>query len=326
MDFKVGGEPLPEGVAGAVRKKLTGWSPLKRLPDMGVSIKARLPSSAAARSAVKNLLLIGAGAFLVAVSINYLLIPHGFLIGGVSGLALAFFYLFKVPVFATILLLNIPIFWWGYREINGRFLLYSLSGTLLLAALLPATQTQVTAPVLDQILAAIFGGALSGAGLGLVFLGRGSTGGTDMIAVILKKKINLGIGEIGFYSNLLVIAFSLLFFSLNIALYTLISMFVTGKMTDSVLNGLNINKSVFIVSNKSSSIGKRIIHEIHRGVTYINGVGAFTGDEKAVINCVVNRFELAKVKDIVAEMDPQAFMYISDASEVMGKGFRQRGV
>jgi uncharacterized membrane-anchored protein YitT (DUF2179 family) len=292
---------------------------------MGFSIKALLPSSVAARSAGKNLLTIGAGTFLVAVSINYLLIPHGFLTGGISGLALAFLYLFKVPVFVTLLILNIPIFWWGYREINGRFLLYSLYGTLLLAALLPATQGRVAPPEVDQILAAIFGGVLSGAGIGLVFLGRGTTGGTDIIAVILKKKMNLGIGEVGFYSNLLVIALSLLFFPLNVGLYTLIAMYVTAKMTDAVLNGLNTNKSVFIISSKSFSIGDRIIHDIHRGVTYIKGIGAFTGEEKAVVNCVVNRFELAKVKDIVAEMDPQAFMYISDASEVMGKGFQKRG-
>lgn len=284
-------------------------------------LKARLPSAEAARSAAVNILTVVAGAFLIAVSLNTLLIPYGLLSGGVTGLALILFYLFKIPVFLSILLLNIPIFWWGAREINREFLLYSLTGTLALTALLPATHGLVLIPKIDLILVAIFGGALSGTGLGLVFRGHGSTGGTDIIAVILRKKKNLGIGEVGFYSNLLIIAISLMFFSLNTGLYTIISMFVAGKMTDVVITGLNTNKSVIVVSSKSLQIGNRIINEMHRGVTYFAGIGAFTREEKAVVNCVANRFEVARLKSIVAETDPNAFMYISDASEVLGKGF-----
>lgn len=288
---------------------------------MGQLLKVRLPSAEAARAVAFNLLTIAAGAFLMAVSLNALLIPYGLLTGGVSGLALILFYLFKIPVFLSILLLNIPIFWWGAREINRPFLFYSLAGTLALTTLLPATHGLVPAPEIDLILAAVFGGAISGTGLGLVFRGQGSTGGTDIIAVILRKKKNLGIGEVGFYSNILVIAISLMFFPLNTGLYTVISMFMAGKMTDVVITGLNTNKSVIIVSNQSFQIGNRIINELHRGVTYFVGIGAFTREEKAVVNCVANRFELARLKSIVAETDPHAFMYISDASEVLGKGF-----
>lgn len=288
---------------------------------MGQSIKARIPSAEAARSVAGNLLTIAAGAFLMALSLNALLIPYGLLSGGVTGLAIILFYLFKIPVFISILFMNVPIFWWGSREINRQFLLYSLAGTLTLSALLPATHGHVPVPQLDMILVAIFGGALSGTGLGLVFRGHGTTGGTDIVAVILRKKKNLGIGEVGFYSNLLVIALALVFFPLNTGLYTIISMFVAGKMTDVVINGLNTSKSVIVVSGKSFEIGTRIINEMHRGVTYFAGIGAFTREEKAVVNCVANRFEVARLKSIVAETDPGAFMYISDASEVLGKGF-----
>lgn len=288
---------------------------------MSCRIKAYLPSAGAARTSAMNLLTITAGALLVAVSLNALLIPYGLLAGGVSGLALFLFYLFKIPVFLSILLLNVPIFWWGAREINRQFFFYSLWGTLALTALLPATHGLIPVPQVDLILAAIFGGAVSGTGFGLVFRGHGSTGGTDIIAVILRKKKNLGIGEVGFYANLLVIALSLVFFPLNIGLYTIISMFMAGKMIDLVITGLNTNKSVIIISDKSYQIGNRIIHELHRGVTYLAGTGAFTREEKAVVNCVANRFELARLKSIVAETDPNAFMYISDASEVLGKGF-----
>ena len=284
-------------------------------------IKAYLHLPSKFRGELLDLLTIITGTIIMAVSLNTLLIPNNLLAGGVAGLALVFFYTLKIPVYLSILLLNIPIFWWGFREINRNFLLYSLAGTLALAFLLPATQGLVPLPQIDLILAAIFGGALSGAGLGLVMRGHGSTGGTDIIAVILRKRKNLGIGEVGFYANLLVIAVSLVFFPLNIGLYTIISMFVASKVTDVIISGLNTSKSVVIVSNQPMQIGSRIIDEMHRGVTYFNGKGAFTREEKTIVNCVANRFELAKLKKIVTDSDPNAFVYISDASEVLGRGF-----
>ncbi|NLI14144.1 YitT family protein [Pelotomaculum propionicicum] len=285
------------------------------------NLRSRFPPAEALKSIFINLLFILAGTLLVALSLNTIYIPHGLLAGGITGLALVLFYLFKIPVYLSIILLNIPVFWWGAREINRSFLFYSLAGTIALSAQLPATQGCLPVPQIDLILAAIYGGAISGVGFGLVFRGQGSTGGTDIVAVILRKKKNLGIGEITFYSNLLVITISLLFFPLNTGLYTIISMFVTGKIIDIVITGLNTSKSVIIVSNQSSQIGGRIINELHRGVTYFVGAGAFTQKEKNVVNCVVHRFELARLKRIVTEVDPEAFMYISDASEVLGKGF-----
>lgn len=285
------------------------------------SIKVRFPSPEGAKIILLNLLYITAGSLLIAFSLNMVLIPYGLLAGGVTGLALIFFYLFKIPVYLSILALNIPIFWWGAREINRSFFYYSLAGTAALSILQPATYGYIQPPQLDMVLAAVFGGALSGVGFGLVFRGHGSTGGTDIIAVVLRKKKSLGIGEVSFYSNLLVIIISLFFFPVNIGLYTIISIFVTGKMIDVIITGLNVSKSVFIVSDKSSEISVRIIGELHRGITYFAGEGAYTHHQKTIINCVINRFELARLKKIVAETDPDAFIYISDASEVLGRGF-----
>jgi len=273
------------------------------------------------QEAAINLLQIMAGALLLALSLNILLIPYGLLTGGVAGLALTFLYLFKIPVYLSILVINIPVFWWAAREINRHFLFYSLAGTLALTLLQPATVNLIEPPQIDLFLASIFGGGFSGAGLGLVFRGNGSTGGTDIIAVILRKKKNMSIGEVGFYANLLVIIISLAFFPLKIGLYTIISMYVAGKMIDATITGLNFNKSVIIISGKSERIGNRIIAEMHRGVTYFLGRGAFTWEDKSIVNCVVNRFELARLKRIVSETDPGAFVYISDTSEVLGKGF-----
>ncbi|MDD2553436.1 MAG: YitT family protein [Desulfotomaculaceae bacterium] len=285
------------------------------------SIKKYFPAPENAKIIMLNLIFITAGALLIALSLNTILIPYGLLAGGITGLSLIFFYLFKIPIFLSILVLNIPVFWWGAREISRSFFFYSLAGTVALSILQPATYGYIQPFQLDMVLAAIFGGVLSGAGFGLVFRGNSSTGGTDIIAVVLRKKKGLGIGEVSFYANLLVIIISLFFFPLNIGLYTIISIFVTGKMIDVIITGLNVSKSAFIVSNKSSEISVRIIAELHRGITYLTGKGAFTHDEKTVINCVINRFEMARLKNIVAETDPDAFMYISDTSEVLGWGF-----
>lgn len=271
-----------------------------------------------------NFAFIFSGTLIVAISINTFIIPHGLLSGGVSGLAILLHYLTGVPVSAAIFLMNIPIFWWGAREINRQFLLYSLLGTASLTLFIQITTGLFPVPEVDLVLAAIFGGALSGTGLGLVFRGHGSTGGTDIIAMVLRKKKNLGIGEVAFYANIIVIGLSLSLFPVNIGLYTIVSMFVASKVTDSVMVGLNTKKSVIIVSDHSIVIGERIINDLHRGVTYFSGTGAYTKANKAVVNCVVNRFEIARLKTLVEGIDPNAFMYISDASEVLGKGFSRQ--
>lgn len=271
-----------------------------------------------------NFSLILSGTLIVAISINTFIIPYGLLSGGISGLAILLHYLAGVPVSAAIFLMNIPIFWWGAREINRQFLLYSLLGTASLTLFIQITTGLFPVPKVDLVLAAIFGGVLSGTGLGLVFRGHGSTGGTDIIAMVLRKKKSLGIGEVAFYANMIVIALSLSFFPVNIGLYTIVSMFVASKVTDSVMVGLNTKKSVIIVSDHSIIIGERIINDLHRGVTYFSGTGAYTKANKAVVNCVVNRFEIARLKTLVEGIDPNAFMYISDASEVLGKGFSRQ--
>ncbi|SFG84384.1 Uncharacterized membrane-anchored protein YitT, contains DUF161 and DUF2179 domains [Desulfotomaculum arcticum] len=278
-------------------------------------------SPAGAKRAAGNLLMISIGAFIVALNINTLVIPYHLITGGISGLAIILKYVINTPVYLMILVLNIPIFWWGYREINQRFLFYSLAGTVALSALLPLTRNLITVPQLDLVLAAIFSGVLNGVGFGLIFKFQGSTGGTDIIAVLMKKKKNLGLGEVTFYSNLIIIVISLLFFPVEIGLYTIISIFITGKVVDSVITGLNTNKSVIIISEHATHIADQIINELHRGVTFFSGHGAYLKMHKSVLNCVINRFELARLKEIVLHIDPNAFMYISDASEVLGKGF-----
>ncbi|ACV62103.1 protein of unknown function DUF161 [Desulfofarcimen acetoxidans DSM 771] len=273
------------------------------------------------RRILTNLFLIFTGAFVVALSLNMLIIPHHLLTGGITGIAIILKYLIKTPVAWMILFLNIPIFVWGYREINKTFFIYSLIGTFALSIMISITRNLFPVPQIDLILVAIFGGALNGAGFGLIFRGNGSTGGTDIIAIVLRKKKNLGLGEVTFYFNLIVILVSLIFFPVNVGLYTIISMYVASNIMDTVIIGVNTKKSVIIISDRPTQIGNCIINELHRGVTYFVAQGAYSKMNKTVVNSVINRFELAHLKDIVTRVDPGAFVYISDASEVLGQGF-----
>ncbi len=291
---------------------------VKKAGETGKNRAARLQTSF---KICKKLLGIIAGAALIAVSFNAFVIPYGLLTGGVSGLAIMGGYLIGFPVNLGILLLNIPIFLWGLKELQWRLMLYSAVGTAVVIVALPLSAPYIPAPALDLFLASIFSGVVSGIGIGMIFKLGASTGGTDIVAMIMKKKKNISVGATNFYCSIVVLLLSLFFFDLKIAMYTAISMWVTAKVTDSVIEGFNRNKSVTIISSRSSEIAGRIMKEIDRGVTYLNGYGAYTGEEKKLIYCIVSHYQIAKLKEIVLEVDRDAFIFIAETVEVMGKGF-----
>lgn len=270
---------------------------------------------------IKKLVGITVGSILIAVAFNALIIPYGILSGGAGGLALAGNYILNLPVNLGILALNIPIFIWGLKELNREFTLYSLIGMLVVVVALPLSKPYIPVPELDIFLASVFSGIINGFGVGIVLKSGASTGGTDIIAVIIKRKKNISVGATAFYFNIFVLALSVFFFDLKIILYTVISMWVAGRATNLVLEGTSHNKSVMIISTNSDLIADRILTELHRGVTYLDGYGAYSGKKKQVINCVVNHFEIAKLKEIVAETDKRAFMFVTETVEVTGKGF-----
>lgn len=272
----------------------------------------------------KKIIGISIGAILIAISYNSLIIPYGLLSGGVSGIALIANYLLHFPVYMGIFLLNIPIFIWGAKELDRDFMIYSLIGTLIMIIALPLSKPYIPIPQLDIFLASLFSGIVSGIGIGIIFKFGASSGGNDIISMIMKKKANISIGAFSFSFNVVVLAASLFFFDLKIALYTFVSMWVSGRVTDFVIEGLDRKKSVIIISQKNTDIAERILKDIHRGVTYLQGEGGFTGNDKLVINTVVNNFENAKIREIVSDIDPKAFMYITEAIEVSGRGFTIR--
>ncbi len=269
-----------------------------------------------------QLFLIVLGAALSGWCINALIIPHRFLSGGVSGVALLVFYLAGVPpVGLSIFILNVPIFLLGWREVSLRFVLFSLVGMLGLAGFVYLF-TGATFPVHDDMLAAILAGVFLGVGGGLTFRAGGSQGGVDIISIYLNRRFAIRIGYTIFSINILILVVAAFVISLDRALYTMIMMFVSSKVVDHIQSGFNQRKSVMIISSSARRISQGILHNLHRGVTILKGEGGYTGRSQEVVYTVTTMLELNRLKELVWTVDPDAFIIVNDTVEVIGKGFR----
>lgn len=276
---------------------------------------------------LKNIFGIFIGAFMVAVSISLFIVPHKLISGGISGLSLIIFYLSNIPVSLLIFIFNIPIVILGEKQLGKKFTVYSIigisvmSGFIYILRNIPQIVSLLQPPTQNTLLASIFAGVITGIGGGIVFRSGGTLGGTDILGMIIKKKYNLSIGSFLLYSNVIVMILSLIFFSPEIVMYTLISMYVASAVTDKVQEGINTKTTVFVVSDKYEQIAEQILKIVHRGVTYLSAEGGFLHNEKKVIMCVATKFELSKLKEITLKIDPYAFISISETKEVLGKGF-----
>lgn len=265
-----------------------------------------------------NLLLISAGSVLVAVAVNGLLIPHRFLAGGFTGLALILHYLFPwLPsVSALYLMLNVPVFIMGWRMVGKRFLFYSLAGALILSMALHWVSWSF--PALDRVMAALLAGIIIGLGAGLILRSLGSAGGTDILAVILVKRFSIRLGNTFLAFNATILTVGGLAFSLEAALYALVLLFVSANITNLVVTGLSQRKAVFIVSQRWKDISQGVLNEIKRGATVIPAKGAYTGQTESMIYTVISFHELGRLKSMVHRIDPNAFVVVTNTLEVMG--------
>jgi uncharacterized membrane-anchored protein YitT (DUF2179 family) len=264
-----------------------------------------------------NMGLLILGSLLCALAINGIIIPHRFVSGGVTGLALVLHYLFPFfPVALIYLLANVPLFIAGWFFISRRFFIYSTIGMLLFAG--AVAWVNVGVPVQDKLLAAILAGLIQGAGSGIILKSVGSAGGTDILSVILLQRFSIRLGTTVLGFNILVLSAAAFFFSLEDALYTLIYLYVSVKIVDLVVTGLSQRKAIFVISPKWEPISARILSEIHRGVTILRGQGAYSAREQQILYTVVTFQEVASLKQIVRKEDPNAFVVVSDTTEVMG--------
>lgn len=270
------------------------------------------------RQTVWNIFLISLGCILCGGCINGILIPQKFFGAGFSGAAIIIHYVApSFPVAALYFVFNIPVFAMGWMYVGRRFFVYSIAGMIIFTAAVALTQVRL--PVQDKILSALFGGIIMGVGSGLILRSLGSAGGLDILSVIFFKRfsIRLGTTYLGFNSMILLAGSFII--SLEGALYTLIYMFVNAKVMDLVVTGLSQRKAIFIVSSKWQEISRGILNEIHRGVTILRAEGAYTGKEHRIIYSVVTFKELPRLKDLIRGIDRDAFVVVSETSEVIGQ-------
>jgi len=265
-----------------------------------------------------NLFLITSGSLICAMAINGILIPHGFLSGGFVGTTLIIHYLFPfLPVAGLYFILNIPVYFLGWRYIGRRFFMYSVAGMLIFT--LAVLWKPFIIPVHDKMLAAIFAGILSGAGGGIILKSLGSAGGMDILSIILLKRFSIRLGTSILVLNGLILSFTAYVFSLEEALYTLIFLFVSTQVLKVVMYGLSQRKTVSVISPCWEKIYRNIMEMTQRGVTIIGGRGGYSGQDVQMVFTVISHQELPRLKKLINEIDPQAFVVVSDTLEVMGR-------
>jgi uncharacterized membrane-anchored protein YitT (DUF2179 family) len=274
---------------------------------------------------LQRILLITLGAALMGVGLEIFLVPNNVIDGGITGISIMLSYItgWKLGIF--IFLLNIPFFFIGYKQIGKTFALSTLYGIIILS-ITTTLLHPVPAFTKDILLATVFGGIILGIGVGLVIRYGGSLDGTEILAILINKKLPFSVGEIIMFFNLFILGSAGFVFSWDRAMYSLLAYYVAFKTIDITITGLDESKSVWIISDHARVIGDAIMNRLGRGVTYMNGEGAYSGDNKKVIFCVINRLEEAKLKEIVTDYDDHAFLAVADIAEVRGGRFKKQDI
>jgi uncharacterized membrane-anchored protein YitT (DUF2179 family) len=271
---------------------------------------------------VKEYFLLFSGAFIVAVTFNLFLNAFNIASGGVSGISILLRELFGFrPAFSQ-WAMNILLISFGFIFLGRQFGLKTIIGTLVLPLFVFLTEGWPTITS-EPLVAALYGGVGVGLGLGLVFLGNASTGGTDLIAQILHKYTGLTLGVAVLVIDGLVVLSAAIVYGPELALYALIALYITGKTIDTVQVGLRVAKIAFIISENQEEIRQNILYKLDRGVTKLPAFGGFTEKERPVLMCVVYQNEITRLKKLVSEQDPLAFVIVTDANEVLGEGFKR---
>jgi uncharacterized membrane-anchored protein YitT (DUF2179 family) len=260
------------------------------------------------------------GAIVAAYSIQGFIVPSGLASGGVAGIALLLFYMFELPIGVITIILNIPLFIVGWREINKKFVFKTLWGIGIYSVFLELFTGIQPIAINDIFLGALYGGVVSGIGTSIVFSFGGSLGGTGIVSKVILRKYGVPMGTSALVVNGVIVLMSWAILGSRTALYTLVTMFVYGRVLDVLQSGIP-SKSVTIISAHAEELVDRIMADLGRGATFLQGKGAYTNESKNVIVCVVSLPEMGQLKRTVREVDPDAFMIVQDAGEVLGKGF-----
>ena len=280
---------------------------------MNLKISKRLRSTL-------GIIAIAIGAILAAFGVQGFIVPSGLGGGGIGGIALLLFYTMKLPIGVMTFILNIPLFVLGWREVNRKFVFKTIWGLAIFSLFLDLFKGIQTIAIDDVFLGALYGGVISGISSSLVFHFGGSLGGTDIVSKVIQRKYDIPMGTSSLAINGVIIMISWAILGSKAALYTLVTLFVYGRVLDLIQSGVP-TKSITIISDRSEELVKRIMVDLGRGATFLHGRGAYSCEPKDVIICVVSLPEIGRLKQAVREVDPHAFMIVQNAGEVFGTGF-----
>ena len=282
------------------------------------------------KRAAFDYLLIILGTTFMAIGVNLFFEPNKLVIGGVSGLAIIIEHYasragLSVPLWLTNLALNAPLFLLAVKSLGKQFFIRTAFSTLYLSAALFYTKFMpLPLPGSDLILSSVFGGAVSGLGAALVFKASATTGGSDMLAYIIRHRLkHISLSRILFAIDGSIIVLGYFAFGAERTMYAIIAAFAASKIIDGILEGLSFAKAAFIITDRADSMARAIMEDLQRGVTGLNGRGMYTHAEKGVLMCVVSSKEMPKLKEIVHAYDEGAFMIVADVREVLGEGFQK---
>lgn len=271
-----------------------------------------------------ELLQIIIGTFLMAFGVSQFLLPNQLSSGGVTGIATITYYFFNLPMGLTIFALNIPLFILSWIKKGKEFVIKGILGTGFLSLFIDLLD-QYTVLTQDRLLACIYGGIIMGLGTSIILKADASTGGTDMLAYVIreyKPKYRTG-NLIGTIDIIIIIINVIVFRKIEIGLYSAIAIYIMGKVIDVVFEGVNFTKMIFIISNKYLEISEKIVEHVGRGITGIHAKGMYTNDEKMMLWCIASRNEAMRIKQISKKIDPRSFVVISNAREAYGVGFKR---
>lgn len=270
---------------------------------------------------VNRTLSIIFGTLLIAIATNGILLPNHLLSGGVNGISMLFYFLFNFKVSLLVILINIPIFILGLLFLRKTYLAYSLFGMLMLSFWLELTD-QVLIPTDNTLSILVVAGLLHGIGTGIIFRADGSTGGTDIIAKIINKYFSINMATITLYLNTIIILLSVYFFNIDIAVLTISTMFISSQVVNFVVDGINRKRTLYIITDAEhfEELSALLLKELHRGVTMIPAIGAYTSATKYILFTTVSVREVSKAKQLVLNVDSKAFMTVTETSQVIGNG------
>ncbi len=269
--------------------------------------------------------MITLGALMMAVGLEIFLVPNQVVDGGITGISIMISHLSGLSLGIFLFLLNLPFVYLGYKQIGKTFAFSTVFGITVLSIF---TFLLHPAPAFtdDVLLATVFGGMVIGIGIGIVIRSGGALDGTEILAILINKKLPVSVGSIVMFFNFFILGAAGFVFTWDRAMYSLLAYYIASKAIDTVVDGFEQSKSVWIISDYATEIADSINARLGRGVTFLKGEGAFTGDNKKVIFCVINRIEESKLTTIVQHWDPNAFLAIADMAEVRGGQFKKKDI